>query len=164
MKLIQITDFHLFSKKQKKLNNVTTYDGFKKTIKYIKKNEKNIDEILVTGDVSEDGSIESYELAIDEIKNFKKNIYFIHGNHDDKKNINMIFYKEKFVKKIEELNHKSWDFIEINTVKEGYDFGFITEKELINIDNKLLISKKFNKKSRLNYASSSISSWNPFNR
>lgn len=37
MKLIQITDFHLFSKKQKKLNNVTTYDGFKKTIKYIKK-------------------------------------------------------------------------------------------------------------------------------
>lgn len=26
----------------------------------------------MTGDVSEDGSIESYELAIDEIKNFKK--------------------------------------------------------------------------------------------
>ena len=81
-KIIQITDLHLNKSKDKVSNGVNTFESANMVIESIRINEKNIDCLILSGDLSNDYSIESYDHLMQLLKDFETPIYLMSGNHD----------------------------------------------------------------------------------
>lgn len=84
IKIIQVTDSHLFADKQRDLLGVNTYDSFTQTLELIRnKNKKNIDFIIHTGDLTQDGREIGYTLIAKLLDSFGIPVYSVPGNHDN---------------------------------------------------------------------------------
>jgi len=79
---LQISDSHLFENGGKLLIGVDTEASLRAVVALAGK-EDNVTGILATGDLSQDGSIESYQKFNDIVKALGAPIYWIPGNHDD---------------------------------------------------------------------------------
>lgn len=145
MKIIQITDTHLFKDDSNKLFNVKTNNSFKKTISLLKENElTDTDAIFLTGDLSQDESTESYELLLNEFKDTNVNIYWIPGNHDDINAMEHVFSKQKLFIPGKKLITTKWDFVFINTNGINSDKGRLSDNELKHLALELENSKNKN--------------------
>lgn len=140
-KIIQITDLHLCKSRELVTNGVNTYDSASAVISEIIENEKNIDCLVISGDISNDYSIESYNHLLDLTKVFEIPICLMSGNHDspsllkkiaDDRNI---FYRNF-------MNFDSWGIFMFNTKKDDSPNGLLHDDELQLFD-KVLSDKKF---------------------
>ena len=84
MKIIQISDCHLFANSQKVgYNNINPFRSLKRILSEVKKHQ--IEVLLVTGDISGDGSGQSYQHFSNLVNETKLDckIGIIPGNHDN---------------------------------------------------------------------------------
>jgi len=135
MRILQITDLHLSSVEDNNINNIT----FLKLIEFIKihKETLNIDMIVVTGDISHHGEMDSYRFFYDEMEDLHYPYAVLHGNHDDKKNLNPQGFKLKNCFPIEDLSNDQWGLASVNTVIAGKDYGIVSDSEMIRLSKKL---------------------------
>ena len=132
-KIVQITDMHLNKSRETNINGINTYDSAMKILKNIKTAEKHTDCLVLSGDISNDCSIESYSSLLNLLKDFEIPIYLMPGNHDspsilrDISNEKNIFYKnfEGF---------GDWGLFMFNTKKEKSPNGLLKQEELIEFD------------------------------
>ena len=89
MDIVQITDLHLSKNKKNELHNINTYNSAKTVIEYVAKHEKSIDYLIITGDISEDSTMQSYSHLLDLLKPIKSNVYLMPGNHDSYEQIKL---------------------------------------------------------------------------
>ncbi len=82
-RIVQITDMHLFDKNDKELLGVNTNDSFDALFKLLIGDDVNPDLLILTGDLSQDGSKESYLRLADMVSVIDKPVYFLPGNHDN---------------------------------------------------------------------------------
>lgn len=83
LRVVQISDSHLFKKTSDELLGLNTEDSLERVLALVHAEQKQIDVILVTGDVSQDGSPESYLRFAAHIEKFGKPVYWLPGNHDE---------------------------------------------------------------------------------
>ncbi len=127
MKFVQLTDFHLFSDQKKTMHGYCTYECLKNVIDAIILNANiKADAVFITGDISEDRSIESYELALSQVERLNLPLYFLAGNHDNKECMESVFNKSIFVNETQEFSYEDWVFIKVDTVRRGKDSGFFS--------------------------------------
>jgi Icc protein len=127
MKFIQLTDFHLFSNQEKTMHGYCTYECLKIVIDAILQNVNlKADAVFITGDISEDRSIESYVLALSQVQRLNLPIYLLAGNHDNKECMASVFNKSKLVFATNEFSYEDWIFIKVDTVQQGKDSGFLS--------------------------------------
>jgi len=91
LQFIHLTDCHLLDQNTKSLLDINTYESLSKVIQDITQKKLKYDFLLITGDISQDGSKESYELFSSLIKTLNKPIYCLPGNHDDPSLLKNIF-------------------------------------------------------------------------
>lgn len=105
-----------------------TYNDVVNRIKH--KELADTDAIFLTGDLSQDQSIESYQKMVDSFHGINKPIFWIPGNHDCITNSSNIFSQHnKFIRtSLFETEH--WNFIFLNTKLDGTDAGLLSESEL----------------------------------
>jgi Icc protein len=130
MKIIQISDSHIRDRSEALVYGVNPRQRLSLIIDRILTNESNFDFIVITGDISDDGSIDSYKYVANLLKKINKKIYFINGNHDLKKNLISEFSKFNLFLKIEETLIGNWLFIGLDTCVEGKDFGLLSKDEI----------------------------------
>ena len=82
VKVLQITDPHLFKDEQTELLGVNTQASFGQVLKEIQQNDTDFDLIFATGDLVQDGSEEGYRRFVEMLKPFGKSVFWIPGNHD----------------------------------------------------------------------------------
>lgn len=84
MRIVQITDTHLFGKQDEQFNQLNTLDSFTAVVEQVKhlQQQAPVNLIVLTGDISQDGSFESYQKCADGLKDFSCPIAWIPGNHD----------------------------------------------------------------------------------
>lgn len=86
IKLLQITDPHLFKDEKAALLGVNTQDSFAQVLKEIQQTIQQsaveFDLILATGDLVQDSSDEGYQRFVEMVKPFNKPVFWIPGNHD----------------------------------------------------------------------------------
>ena len=87
IKLVHITDMHLSKSKESLYKEVNPFDSYNEVLINIKKSNWKPDALIVTGDISNDGSIESYNNAFNEFISLKIPVLCIPGNHDCKENL-----------------------------------------------------------------------------
>jgi 3',5'-cyclic-AMP phosphodiesterase len=80
--VVQLTDIHLFATPDQSLMGITTRASLLPIVEQIAQLQPSPDVLLLTGDLSQDGSPESYEQIINLLSPLNLPIYWLPGNHD----------------------------------------------------------------------------------
>lgn len=83
VRLLQITDSHLFAQAEGQLLGIRTADSLQAVLDSIQAQGEPFDLILATGDLSQDYTTESYRRFADMIRPLGRPVFWLPGNHDD---------------------------------------------------------------------------------
>lgn len=136
MKIIQISDLHICKNTNQSFFSQNSMDSLKKIVDDIKKHQ-DITLVLITGDISQDGSIESYDNALKLLKEIEKPIYCIPGNHDSIVHMHESFGYSELNILSGDIKINDWEFYYVNTSTPGTDSGFIDPITLSPLKEKL---------------------------
>ncbi len=133
--VVQITDTHLYAVPEGTLLKLNTHDSLAKVLKLVRKNEKNIDLIVATGDLAQDGSESAYRYFMKYINELNAPVRWIPGNHDIPLNMQKVARGTDFGKKVETLHN--WRIIMLDTSKRNNVHGFISAREMEFLESTL---------------------------
>jgi len=136
LRFIHLTDCHLLNQNTKSLRHINTYESLNKVIQDIKHKQFEYDFLLITGDISQDGSKESYETFSTLVKALNKPIYCLPGNHDDPVLLKNSFQQSpnQAISVNQIQNHL---LILLNSQIEGLESGKISKSQLQQLNNLL---------------------------
>ena len=89
--IVQISDTHLFGDKNRKINGSNSYENLNTVLNQVISLEVKPDLIVVSGDLSQDCTFESYQHLANLLNKCGIKYYFFPGNHDDVDIINKVF-------------------------------------------------------------------------
>lgn len=87
----QLSDLHLKKGAAPAYNAADTAARFESTIDYISRCGSKPDIYIITGDISDDGSPDSYDLLKFYLEKLEAPALVIPGNHDNKENLTLVF-------------------------------------------------------------------------
>jgi 3',5'-cyclic-AMP phosphodiesterase len=133
LNILQLTDFHVFADSKKKFFGIPTYDTLKDILNEIKNLDIKFDYLIITGDLTSDETIESYENVKNILGKRILNCKIIPGNHDDRNLIRKIF--PDCVENNEgpinfSISTDSWQLFGIDTHVPGQLYGNISNETI----------------------------------
>ncbi len=128
--LLQITDTHLFADSTQELLGVKTLDSFSAVVDAIVAQQQSYDAILMTGDVSQDHSDESYQRFEQGIEPLVKTCYWLPGNHDYKPGMNSVYPSEQISDATQVLLGQHWQMILLDSQVQGLPHGELSQAQL----------------------------------
>ena len=132
-KIIQITDLHLNESKEVITNGINTYNSAKKVLDTIKIKEKDADCLVLSGDLSNDCSQESYNNLMSLLQGFNLPIYLMSGNHDSPLLLKELSNKyDVHFKNFDSFYN--WGLFMFNTKKDNSSSGILDNDELLYFD------------------------------
>lgn len=135
VRVVQITDTHLFRDPRAALLKLNTQYSFEKVVELMAAKEANIDLILATGDIAQDASVEAYLRFGDAMQSFQAPFYWIPGNHDRRRVMeNLDQYQDAFTNLVSLSN---WQVIMLDSSVVGEVHGHLSERELIHLEQSL---------------------------
>jgi len=138
VRVFQLTDIHLFATPNGELLKLKTLDSFRAVLKIFRQawETEEADVILVTGDLSQDDSEQSYQLVMEELQDFNCPILWTPGNHDEPRLMQKLLIKHPFnTEKHIDLN--DWQIILLNSQLPGKVAGFLDAGELDFLETQL---------------------------
>ena len=137
IKLLQITDTHLFEADEGSLLSVRTADSFAAVVKEILHRQVPFEYILATGDISQDHSAESYQRFAEGISPLKKDCFWLPGNHDYKPNMGSVLPSPQ-IQAVEHLKlGDHWQVILLDSQVVGVPHGRLSDQQLALLEEKL---------------------------
>ena len=136
LKLLQITDTHLFSDSKKDLLGIKTVDSYDAVIKHAYKYTGECAAVLCTGDLSQDHSAQSYIDFSDRIKTLKMPCYWLPGNHDMQEVMLPSLLKEGLAA-TKQIVSEHWQIILLDSQVSGVPYGYLSESQLFFLQEKL---------------------------
>lgn len=82
VRILQITDTHLFASKGETLLGVNTWESYQAVLAAIEQAQRPCDLIVATGDLAQDHSVEAYQLFTEGICSLDAPCVWLPGNHD----------------------------------------------------------------------------------
>lgn len=135
MKIIQISDLHLHKyQTYRAFGLVNTNDTFLDVLEQVITEKP--DYVIASGDLSQDGSLESYVRLNSYLAQLSCDVYTILGNHDIPANFNQALIKGN-VKHCDTLKTDLVNFIFLNSYKENCDSGIVYDAELQSLELQL---------------------------
>lgn len=135
LRLIQITDSHLFRDPSAALLSLNTQHSFEKVLELVTENEPTIDLILATGDISQDASRESYVRFGQAMDALGAPFVWIPGNHDRRTVMEKIDGYEKAY--VDEVRSGNWQIIMLDSSVVGEVHGMLHENDLAQLQRAL---------------------------
>ncbi len=129
IRVLHISDCHLYADSRRDLLGVNTMDSFRSTLLDIIAQNREYDFIAVTGDLSQDYSVASYEHFAREIAILKKPVFFLPGNHDDGPLMYKIF-GNLGINVEKNVITPYWQFIFLNSEVYAVPHGWIEKRQL----------------------------------
>lgn len=133
---IQLTDSHLFADTKATLLGIPTAESLNSVIELIKKEHTDIDLVVATGDISQDGSLESYQLFHDQTNTLCSSSLWLPGNHDEFIAINNHPQFNNHLIKQQNIGD-FWRVITLNTAVNGKNYGELSTEELNGLRHSL---------------------------
>ena len=125
--LIQITDTHIFGTTDKRLAGTDTRATLARVLEKVS-DSNDISYLVVTGDVSMDGSVDSYEWIREQLESTSLPFSVLPGNHDDMSNWLLSFASCQRFPSI--LRRGSWKLVFLDTQIPGEEYGGISSDTL----------------------------------
>jgi len=119
---IQISDCHIDD--EKLVMGVDSRSSLEKVLSRIK--TQAFDALIISGDLTHNGTPNSYQLLKDSLSCIDNNIYAMPGNHDNKHNLSTAFNTE--LQNSFQLDE--WQIITLDSVQNNKVSGFLNEAQL----------------------------------
>lgn len=139
IRLIQITDSHLFKQEQEELLGINTQASFDQVLAEIQQSDFDCDFILATGDLVQDSSDEGYQRFCQRISKLDKLTFWIPGNHDfQPKMFDILEQKQGKVKSQKRiLVGERWQILMLDSQVFGVPHGRLGQYQLDWLIDKL---------------------------
>ena len=82
LRVVQLSDFHLFADPEGCLLGLNTQFSLEKVLERVRREQQSPDLVVATGDLSQDGSFESYRRLEQALSALPAPVYWLEGNHD----------------------------------------------------------------------------------
>lgn len=128
-RILQISDIHLYRNSEDELLGLNTRQSFDAVVDMIQQDSIPIDLIVLTGDLSQDGSPEAYQYLADKLTIFKYPIYWLPGNHDTLSTMQTVF-ATTHLKMDREIKFSNWHAILLSSLVRGKASGLLADNEL----------------------------------
>lgn len=129
LRIIQISDTHLFSDPNKKLLGVPTQKSLEAVLEHIRRHAQPFDFIIHTGDLTQDYSEPAYQRLASMLTVFNVPVYCVPGNHDDPGLMSTI-YPYMTLTKDRHIVRKHWQLILLDSHKPDAVEGYLKKSEL----------------------------------
>lgn len=129
VRVLQLTDCHLFADESKDLLGVNTSESFKAVVEAVRAQNFDYDFIAFTGDISQDYSATSYQHFANIISVLHKPVFFLPGNHDDGPLMYRIF-ERLGVNVAKNVITPTWQFVFLNSEVYAVPHGWMQRKQL----------------------------------
>jgi len=137
MKIIQISDLHLYTS-EKSLMDMGSYSApfsteksFQRVYTALLQQKQNTDLIIVSGDIAEEPSKATYQRLAPQLEALNTPYYCIAGNHDRPE------YIKEFLQTAEYLDKEQWRIIFLDSSKAGYPDGHLSTTQLTQLKRNL---------------------------
>ncbi|MEB3886553.1 3',5'-cyclic-AMP phosphodiesterase [Lyngbya sp. CCY1209] len=134
--VIQITDTHLFADRDREMMGLKTAHSFRAVLDRIRELNLAPDVFLLTGDLSQDETPESYEYLQSLITSFDIPTYWIPGNHDNPDAIVSILTHNS-IRSDKSFDLGNWHFILLNSQCPGKVYGDLSSASLQQLESQL---------------------------
>jgi 3',5'-cyclic-AMP phosphodiesterase len=135
-RIVQITDLHLFAEVEQQLLGVPTAHSFEKLVKELASLNPSPDLFLLTGDLSQDGTVASYHRLQALLSPIGVPIYWLPGNHDcvevmERSLRHPLFMPDK------SFQIGGWKFLLLNSQDPGCVHGLLSDQTLTWLEQEL---------------------------
>jgi 3',5'-cyclic-AMP phosphodiesterase len=136
LRLVQVTDTHLFAQPDQKLLGLTTADSLTAVVEQINQLSPRPDLALLTGDLSQDGSLGSYQHLLELLRSLELPLHWLPGNHDDLAAMRAVltaplcFDSQSFAV-------GGWQFLLLNSQVAGKVYGELSSQSLDRLEQEL---------------------------
>lgn len=127
VRLIQITDTHLNAPQDGHLLGMQTLHSLRCVLDIVRAEQGTPDAFLVTGDLSQDGSPESYSHLKNELSAFQRPAFWLEGNHDEPTHFEAAA-GDQHLHRVIRTQH--WQIIMLNSQVVGSVFGHLADDQL----------------------------------
>lgn len=137
LKLLQITDTHLFADSSSgTLKGVNTYASLESVLE-LASGERDLDLAVLTGDLSQDETAESYGHLGELMTRLPCPVFYIPGNHDDTGLMHEPLTRSGRVRHSRSLTRGAWRLIFLDSRIEGRCEGALGDAELEALSREL---------------------------
>ena len=134
LRLAQITDCHIYGTAEARLRGMDTRRSFERVQAAALRNHAGLDLWLATGDLSEDGSAESYEFLARRFDATGIPTYWLPGNHDDPARMLSHFVADR-VRAAKRVMAAGWQILMLDSTLPGEVRGRVDETEFEFLDH-----------------------------
>ncbi len=132
-KIIQLSDTHLFATQDATHYGINPYQRLSGIVHHIQQHHRDCDVIVVTGDLSQDETNESYQQLVDFLTPSGTPFFWLCGNHDVEATMQAVC-PQAMEKRIEV---GCWQLLLLNSKTPGAVYGTLSNKELSWLESQL---------------------------
>src|SRR3990167_1126571 len=129
IRVVQISDIHLFADKHAALLGVKTEESFQVIIDMLHKQSPRPDFIILSGDLTQDFSEATYRRLAEKLRTLSLPIYCIPGNHDDPKVMARVYPLDTILAD-KHIVKNNWHIILLDSHKPGAVEGYLHPSQL----------------------------------
>ena len=133
--LVQLSDSHLFAEEDGKLLGMDTCDSLQRVIALVEQEQPRIDLVLATGDLSQDGSLASYQRFRQLTDSLAPQVRWFPGNHDEPAAMQAACAGTALLDSV--LDIGQWRIILLDSSIVGAVPGYFAEEQLSLLDQAL---------------------------
>ncbi|HHS88977.1 MAG TPA: 3',5'-cyclic-AMP phosphodiesterase [Rhodobacteraceae bacterium] len=135
LRLLQITDPHIFGNPEKNLLGVDTRASLAQVIDRVSTSVSGLDAVLLTGDIVHDNSDAGYLVARELLSRLHAPVYVLPGNHDERSRLPLLQSGNSRTDKRIELG--DWRILMLDSTRAGDESGELADKELRILEHAL---------------------------
>jgi Icc protein len=128
LRVLQITDTHLYAEPGSRLLGVNTLDSFRTVIEAFKETDWQTDMVLATGDLVHDASPRGYRDLANTLDHFEQPVLCLPGNHD-LPDVMREHLRSERVSTPHVADIGAWRFVMLDSVIPGEVGGHLQERE-----------------------------------
>ena len=136
IKVLQITDTHLFADSHGCLLGLNTEQSLQAVINRTRASRYEADLILATGDLVHDGTPAAYRRIFSHLGSFERPVYCLPGNHDEATTLQNTL-REGRIKYVEHALQGNWHFIFLDSTIAHSEGAHLTQATLRTLESHL---------------------------
>lgn len=128
VRLVQLSDTHLFAELDKQLLGMATQHSFTHVLELVRAEQPQIDAVLCTGDISQDASAQSYQRFAEMVASLGAPMRWLAGNHDERLALQQACAGTEQLQSVSDLG--AWRIVMLDSSVAGEVYGELAQDQL----------------------------------
>ena len=138
VRVLQITDTHLFAQQDETLLGVNTWESYHAVLEAIHASARDVDLVVATGDLAQDHSSAAYQHFADGIASFSVPCVWLPGNHDFQSSMYSTLQEAGISPAKRVLVGENWQILLLDSQVFGVPHGELSDFQLEWLEKRLM--------------------------